>query len=94
MGYATLNDWLDETENFGLRRERIPDGALPWIEMAWTLGAESAERSAYERAATVVEEVPVPNIPAEYALLVCQREVAIAIAIRALSPPQDRKENG
>lgn len=39
--YATLNDWLNEVENYGLRAERIPPGAYPWISEAWRLGAAS-----------------------------------------------------
>ena len=41
--YKGMNDWLDEFENFSLRRERVPDGAMPWIETAWRL-ATLAER--------------------------------------------------
>ena len=37
MTYASLDDWLDEVEGFGLRVERVPEGALPWIRVAWNL---------------------------------------------------------
>lgn len=43
--YATIDEWLDEIENYGTRRERVPEGALPWLEYAWKFGA-AAEREA------------------------------------------------
>ena len=39
MTYASLEDWLNETEGYGVRAERIPAGAYPWIAEAWKLGA-------------------------------------------------------
>lgn len=48
--YATMDEWLDEIENFGLRRERMPVEALPWVEAAWRLATE-AER---ERCCSIV----------------------------------------
>ena len=50
MTYHTLDDWLDEVENFATRRERFDAdlgglGAVltAWLETAWHLGGE-AER--------------------------------------------------
>jgi hypothetical protein len=41
--YKNIDEWLDETEGFGIRRERIPEDALPWLQTAWEL-ATKAER--------------------------------------------------
>lgn len=44
--YATLADWLNETEGYGVRAERIPPGAYPWVAEAWKLGAASRQSPA------------------------------------------------
>lgn len=38
--YSSLDDWLDEIENYSLRRERVPEGAMPWIKEAWRVATE------------------------------------------------------
>lgn len=45
VAYPTLEDWLNETENYSLRAERIPPGAYPWIAEAWKLGAASVAQA-------------------------------------------------
>ena len=58
--YATLDDWLNETENYGVRAERIPPGAYTWIAEAWKLGAAStelAQRPAVLEALILAEDV-------------------------------------
>jgi hypothetical protein len=40
--YTSVDAWLDELEGYGLRRERLPDGALDWVRTAWDLGRTSA----------------------------------------------------
>lgn len=42
--YATLDEWLFEQESFGVRAERVPLGAMPWIKEAWRLGAASVQK--------------------------------------------------
>lgn len=41
--YNTLEDYLDEIENFSARRERIPKEAMPYIEAVWKLQQEKVE---------------------------------------------------
>lgn len=55
MTYATLDEWLDEIENFASRGERLYEEFGPcthnvraWLETAWRLGGE-AERAKAER---------------------------------------------
>lgn len=36
--YETIDDWLDEIENYSLRRERVPADAAAWVNTAWELG--------------------------------------------------------
>ena len=44
--YPSLQDWLNEAENYVVRAERIPPGAYPWIAEAWKLGAASVAQTA------------------------------------------------
>ena len=44
MTYKTIAEWLGEVENYGVRAERIPAGAYPWIAEAWKLGALAAQQ--------------------------------------------------
>lgn len=39
--YSTVDEWLYEQENFGVRAERIPAEAIAFVREAWRLGAES-----------------------------------------------------
>lgn len=53
MAYHSVDEWLDEVENFATRRERLHEeiggggDIIPWLEMAWRLGGEE-ERWAIE----------------------------------------------
>jgi hypothetical protein len=38
MTYNTVDEWLNEIENYSLRSERIPADAIPWVKQAWRLG--------------------------------------------------------
>ena len=53
MPYAKIEDWLHETEGFGLRLERIPEGAMEWIALAWQFGAEAENEACAEIAALI-----------------------------------------
>lgn len=56
MAHTSVDEWLDEIENYGTRRERlISDLSLhadpiPWLRSAWELGA-AAEREACAKVA-------------------------------------------
>lgn len=83
---AAIQAWMNEREGFGLRAERVPDGAMPWIRAAAQIAATQAQRRALEEAARVAETPATwryrPNDPD------CDR---IAAAIRAL---MEREEPG
>lgn len=51
MEHPAITAWLDEIEMYGLRRERVPDGAMPWIIEAFLRG-QDAEREACAKIAT------------------------------------------
>lgn len=36
--YKTIDEWLDEIENYSTRRERIPAEAMVWVRTAWEWG--------------------------------------------------------
>ena len=55
MTDITLESWLSEVENFGLRQERLVedtgaplDKLLPWLHAAFALGRQSQERAVSE----------------------------------------------
>ena len=58
MQYRTLEDWLGEVEGYGVRQERMPSEALPWIKTAWEL-ATKAER---ERCVSIVEQPAISGV--------------------------------
>lgn len=41
--YHSLEDYLEEIENFSARRERIPAEAMPFIEAVWEIQQEKIE---------------------------------------------------
>lgn len=41
---AAVDAWLAEVENFGLRAERVPEGALPWLYEAAMVGRRAGRR--------------------------------------------------
>ena len=47
--YKTPEDWLGEIESYGVRAERIPPRAYPWIAEAWKLATEAALAAANEQ---------------------------------------------
>jgi hypothetical protein len=53
--YWSIDDWLGEPENYATRRERVPEGAIEWIETAWRLATE-AER---KRCADIVSAMQI-----------------------------------
>lgn len=54
MEHPALKAWLDETEGFGLRRERLPDDALPWVAAAFQRGQETARAACIAVAANYI----------------------------------------
>lgn len=82
--YATIDEWLDEIESYGTRRERVPEGALPWLEYAWKFGA-AAEGEACAKIAE--QHIPPTEAAKTVDWSLCIRDAnlskRIAAAIRA-----------
>lgn len=47
---AAVDAWLAEVENFGLRAERVPEGALPWLYEAAMVGVGAMREAESQRA--------------------------------------------
>ena len=46
---AAVDAWLGEVENFGLRAERVPEGALPWLYEAAMVGSKAQSLHEFNR---------------------------------------------
>lgn len=53
---AAVDAWLGEPENFGLRAERVPEGALPWLYEAAMVGVEAVRQVEFQRAAYATKQ--------------------------------------
>lgn len=47
---TAVDAWLGEVENFGLRAERVPEGALPWLYEAAMVGVDAVREAEIQRA--------------------------------------------
>lgn len=69
MTYRTIDEWLDEVENFATRRDRLLDElgerGLEWVRTAWELGAVSSvytlKPEAYDAFVKALEAPQKPN---------------------------------
>lgn len=80
LDYKNFDEWLNEIENFSTRRERLLDElgerAIPWLKVAWGLGAihselradghaaeaaKDARNAGWPEAAEVIHEVTLPE---------------------------------
>lgn len=69
MTYRDFDEWLDEIENYGTRRERlledIGERGLEWVRTAWILGAQSTvytlKPEAYDALVKALDEPAKPN---------------------------------
>lgn len=60
--YASMAEWLAETENYAARHERLAEdvrsgtvaAVLPWLETAWRLGEETVHRDRIKLEAAIV----------------------------------------
>lgn len=46
---AAVDAWLAEVENYGIRAERMPEGALPWLYEAAMVGIEAVRAAEAHR---------------------------------------------
>ena len=53
---AAVDAWLGEVENFRLRDERVPEGALPWLYEAAMVGVEAVRQADLQKATDAMAE--------------------------------------